>query len=119
MEKIDMLNELKAIYKGLDDKMAEDIVIIDVREISSLTSYFVVASGNNSNQLDAMADNIEMELKKLNIEPRQCEGLGTNWSLLDFSFAIVHLFNKESREHFNLERLWADGNIINSEILEG
>ncbi len=119
MEKIDMLEELKGIYKGLDDKLAEDIVIIDVREISTLTSYFVVASGNNSNQIDAMADNVERELKKLNIEPRQCEGMGTNWALLDYSFAIVHIFNKESREHFNLERLWADGIILKSEIFQG
>ena len=86
---------------ALDDKKAEDIKVLDIKNISNIADCFVIASGSNPNQLRAMASNVEEKLFK--------EGYnGAEWILLDFGELLVHLFNREQREFYNLERVWGD-----------
>ena len=88
------LNMVKIAYDALDDKLAEDIKIIDIRSISVLADYFIIADGNNKNQVQAMVDNVQEELFKAGYEMKQMEGYREgNWILLDFGDIIIHIFD--------------------------
>ena len=89
---------LKVIYSTLDQKKGEDIEIIDISHVSVIADHFVVASANNINQLQAMADAVDEEMTKLGIEVKQIEGnKNSTWILMDYGDIIVHLFSKEDR----------------------
>lgn len=108
---------LDALTTALDDKFAKDITILHIGAISALGDYFVLATGENTNQLRAMAEAVEEALHKQGLRIRHKEGIQTNdnksgWTLLDFGDIIVHLFDKEAREFYNLERIWADAPLI-------
>lgn len=92
------------------DKKATDVVVLDLRGIASFTEFFVIASGNNQRQVQAIADEINERLKKdLQARVIRIEGYNSaEWVLLDYGDFIVHLFNGESREHYDLARLWRD-----------
>jgi len=92
------------------DKKALDIRVLDLRQIASFTEYFVVASGANQRQVQAIADEITEQLKKqLASRPSRVEGYNSGeWVLLDFGDFIVHVFDKDAREFYDLERLWRD-----------
>lgn len=110
---------VKAAYKGLDDKLAKDIKVLDIREISPIADYFVIASGSNSNQIKAMADSVEEALYKSGFRLNHSEGMQTgSWILLDFGDIIVHLFNDEDREFYSLERIWGDAKEVSIEDLK-
>lgn len=103
----------KIAVAGLEDKKADDIRIIDISEVSVMADYFIIASGTNRNQVQAMADNVEEKLHDAGIHPRQIEGYHTaNWILMDFNDIIVHIFNEEDRLFYNLEKIWLDGKLI-------
>lgn len=109
----------KAAWKALDDKKAKDIRILDISTISVLADYFLIASGSNKNQVQAMVDNVQEELHKLGFVPRQVEGYHTaNWILLDYGDIIIHVFDEENRLFYDLERIWRDGTSISLEDLE-
>ena len=112
-------NEMaKIAYKALDDKKAEDIKVIDISEISVLADYFIIANGTNESQVRALVENVEEELSKAGYEAKQREGYGLgNWVLLDFGNVIVHVFDKENRLFYNLERIWRDGKYIDVDVL--
>lgn len=106
----------KIAFEALEDKKADDITIIDISEISVLADYFIIASGSNRNQVQAMADNVEKDLGKVGYPTKQVEGYqGANWILMDFNDIIVHVFDRESRSFYDLERIWRDGKVINPE----
>lgn len=108
----------KLAYEALADKKAEDIKIIDIHEVSVLADYFIIASGTNRNQVQAMADNVEETLHKAGCPVRQTEGYNSaNWILMDFGDLIVHMFDSENRLFYDLERIWRDGKIITPEEL--
>ena len=112
------LNMVKIAYDALDDKLAEDIKIIDIRSISVLADYFIIADGNNKNQVQAMVDNVQEELFKAGYETKQMEGYREgNWILLDFGDIIIHIFDKENRLFYDLERIWKDGKEVSIEEL--
>lgn len=112
------LNMVKIAYDALDDKLAEDIKIIDIRSISVLADYFIIADGNNKNQVQAMVDNVQEELFKSGYEMKQMEGYREgNWILLDFGDIIIHIFDKENRLFYDLERIWKDGKEVSIEEL--
>lgn len=112
------LNMVKIAYDALDDKLAEDIKIIDIRSISVLADYFIIADGNNKNQVQAMVDNVQEELLKAGYEMKQMEGYREgNWILLDFGDIIIHIFDKENRLFYDLERIWKDGKEVSIEEL--
>ena len=98
---------------ALEDKKAEDIAILDISEISVLADYFIIANGTNRNQVQAMADSVEEALGKAGYEPKQIEGYQTaNWILMDYKDIIVHVFGREDRGFYDLERIWSDGRKI-------
>lgn len=110
---LDYKEAAKIAQEALEDKKAEDIKVLDLQGISNITDYFVIASGNNINQLRAMADNVEEKLFKAGYKLHHSEGYqGGAWVLLDFGNIIVHLFNKEEREFYSLDRVWGDAKEI-------
>ncbi|MBQ8941533.1 MAG: ribosome silencing factor [Firmicutes bacterium] len=118
MEK-NIFEAVKAAYKGLDDKLAIDIKVLDISELSPIADYFVIASGSNSNQIKAMADSVEEALYKAGFRLNHSEGMQTgSWILLDFGDIIVHLFNEEDRGFYSLERIWGDAKEVSSDELK-
>ena len=108
----------KLAYNALDDKKGEDIKVIDISSVSVLADYFIIANGSNASQVNALVDNVEEELAKAGFEAKQREGYGLgNWVLLDFGSIIVHVFDKENRLFYDLERIWRDGKYVNVEEL--
>ena len=106
------------IVEVLDNKKAIDIRTIDIQDLSILSDYFVVCSGNSSTQVKALADEVEDQMSKLGIEPKRVEGYqSATWILLDYSEVVVHIFYSETRDFYQLERLWADGKQLNLEEL--
>ena len=94
-------------YDALNEKKGEDIKIIDIAEVSTLGDYFVIANGNSSSQVTALVDNVEEEMHKAGFSLRQREGRASgSWILLDFGDVIIHVFDKESRDFYNIERAW-------------
>ncbi len=103
-------NKAKAAYHALANKKGDDIKIIDISKISVLADYFIIASGNNKNQVQAMADHVQEELQKSEIEVRQIEGYQSgNWILMDYGDIIIHIFSSDDRLFYDLERIWRDG----------
>ena len=103
---------------ALEDKKAEDITILDISEVSVLADYFIIAGGSNRNQVQAMADSAEDALGRAGYEPKQIEGYqSANWILMDYKDIIVHVFSKEDRAFYDLERIWRDGKQITKEEL--
>jgi len=109
---------VKAAYKAIDDKFGYDCVILDVSEVSIMAEYFMIATANSPSQLKAITDEVEMQLHALGMKLRHSEGVQTaRWILLDFSGIVVHLFCKEDREYYKLERIWGDAKEIKPEEL--
>ena len=108
----------KFAYEALDEKKGEDIKIIDISNISVLADYFIIANGSNESQVRALVDNVEDKLAKEGFELKQTEGQGLgNWVLMDFGSIIVHVFDKENRLFYDLERIWRDGKYIEADAL--
>ena len=104
--------------EAMEDKKAQDIKIINIENVSSLADYFIVASGMNRNQVQAMADNVNEMLGKAGVEPKQLEGYqNANWILMDYRDVVIHIFDEENRLFYDLERIWRDGEIVEREEL--
>ena len=98
-------------YRALEEKKGGDVKLIST--VSIMADYFLIADGANENQVRAMADNVEEELARAGHPLKQREGYGTGkWILLDFGDIIVHVFDKENRLFYDLERIWRDGKAI-------
>lgn len=109
---------LKLAINALEDKKAEDIKVIDISEVSVIADYFVIAGGSNISQIQAMSNNVEETLGRAGANPKQIEGYNTaNWILMDFGDIIVHIFDKENRLLYDLERIWRDGKPVDLENL--
>ena len=103
------------LKKALDDKFALDITILGIGQISTMADYFVIATAANTPQMSALTETAEEVLTKCGFHLSHIEGMSSaKWVLLDFGSIIVHLFDKESREFYNLERVWrdADKNLV-------
>lgn len=108
----------KLAINALEDKKAEDIRIIDISEVSVLADYFIIASGSNRSQVQALSDNVEETLGRAGNPVKQVEGYDTaNWILLDFGDIIVHVFDNENRLFYDLERIWRDGKLVEKDTL--
>lgn len=100
---------LKRIVDIIEDKKGEQTVVLDISEISSFADYFVISSANNINQLQAISDDLQELLEKEGLKINKVEGAkNSSWVLLDFTDIVIHLFTKEDRIFYNLERIWAD-----------
>jgi ribosome-associated protein len=110
---METLDIVKNAVEALRDKKAEDVTVIDIREVSSIADYFIIANGTNQNQLTAMQDAVDETLYKAGLKVKQVEGNNhSTWILMDYQDIIVHLFSKEDRLFYDLERIWRDGKII-------
>ena len=99
--------------KAIDDKKGQDIKIIDIHNVSVIADYFVIASGPNSNQVQAIVDNVEEQLGRAGFEAKQIEGnRNSSWILMDYGDVIVHVFDEENRLFYDLERIWRDGKVL-------
>jgi len=96
--------------RAADDKVGTDIVVLDVGDIIGITEAFVLVSANNTRQVRTICDEIELALKvEADAAPRSVEGLGdASWVLLDYGELVVHVFLTETRDFYDLERLWSD-----------
>ena len=104
---------VKLAYKTLDSKKASDISVLDIHELSVIADYFIVASADNLRQTVAICDELENKLGKAGFECRQVEGRSSaNWILMDYNDIIVHIFSREDRLFYDLERIWRDGKVI-------
>lgn len=104
----------KVAVSALEDRKGEDIKVIDIREISPIADFFVIANGTNQNQLQAMRDACDEALYKVGLKAKQIEGnSASTWILMDYGDIIVHIFSKEDRLFYDLERIWKDGKEIN------
>ena len=113
------LETAKNIVKILDNKKAMDIDLIQTQELTIVSDYFVIANGTSNTHVRALADEVEEEMTKLGVELDHIEGRATGWILLDYGCVLVHVFDPQSREYYNLERLWQDARTIDiSDIVE-
>jgi ribosome-associated protein len=95
--------------KAAEDKQAKDLRILDLRNITSFADHFVICSGANSRQIQAIADEIHLRLKKLGELPTSVEGYdNAEWVLMDYGDFLVHIFSEKARVYYDLERLWRD-----------
>jgi ribosome-associated protein len=106
----DLDAEVQLAVRCAADKKATDMVVLDLRQIASFAEYFIISSGANQRQVQAISDEIEEQLKKqLGSRPVRIEGYNSaEWLLMDYGDFIVHIFNKDAREFYDLERLWRD-----------
>lgn len=109
----------KIAYNALEDKKSEDIRVIEIANISIIADYFIIANGNSSSQVDAMVDAVEESLGKEGYHPKRVEGVrSSGWILMDYGDVVIHIFSKEDRLFYDLERIWRDGNTVSKEELE-
>ncbi len=110
---------LKTIVDALEDKKAENIQLIDISEVSTIADYFVITNGSNTSQIQALSDNVEERLAKSGIRPKNIEGYNTaNWILMDYNDFLVHIFDRESRGFYDLERIWRDGKVLDTHTFQ-
>ena len=115
---MELIKIVKQVVDALEDKKAEAVTVIDIREVSSIADYFIIANGSNPNQLNAMQDAVDEAFYKNGIQAKQTEGtMNSTWILMDYNDVIVHLFSKEDRQFYNLERLWKDGTVIDVSVI--
>lgn len=108
----------KIAYDAIDDKLGKDIKVIDIGSVSVVADYFIIASGSNKNQVQAIVDNVKEELGKVGFYAKQIEGYQTaNWILLDYNDIIIHIFDEDNRLFYDIERIWRDGKDIKAEDL--
>ena len=100
---------LASVIHSLDKHKADELVALDVSALTSITDHFVIATGTGATQVRSLADYLEEELGREGIRPLRSEGYRTaDWVTLDYADVIVHIFTRETREFYDLERLWAD-----------
>ena len=109
----------KLAYTALDDKKGGDIIVLDISAVTTLADFFLIAHGENSNQVQAMANEVQEKLGRAGYECRNVEGYMTaNWILMDFGDIVVHVFSKEDRRFYDLERIWRGGVALGREDIE-
>ena len=103
----------RAAVDAAYDKKASDIILLDIRSVTTIADYFVICNGNNSRQIRAIADAIDEQLSKQGAQLLHKEGdADTGWVLLDFGDIIVHIFGPKEREYYRLERLWNEAKTV-------
>ncbi|MGA3232234.1 ribosome silencing factor [Lactiplantibacillus pentosus] len=104
---------LQLTVEAADDKRADDIVALDVAEVSLMADYFVILSADSKRQVQAIADNIVEFIRKAGSDVKSVEGrTADEWVLIDAGDVIVHVFQKDARAHYNLEKLWSDAPLV-------
>ena len=108
---------LKDICQAIVDKKGFNIVVLDVREVSNMTDYFIIAEGNVDRHVTALAEHVTDVLREKGIKPTHVEGLREgNWIVLDYLDLMVHFFVPELRQYYSLEEVWKQGKIVNVSV---
>ena len=103
----------KLAYQALEDKKGEDIKIIEIKDVTTIADYFIIANGTNASQVSALVESVEEKLGRNGYEPKRIEGVrSASWILMDYGDVVVHVFAKEDRLFYDLERIWRDGKDI-------
>lgn len=109
---------VKTAVAALQDKKGENIRVIDISGVTVIADYFIIASGSNPNQVQALVDNVEEQMYKAGYDDPRVEGYNTaSWVLLDYNDVIVHVFSQDDRLFYDLERIWRDGKEIDVDSL--
>lgn len=113
-----MKDALKIALKAVDDKKGLDIVVLDVSRVATFTDYFILCTGDSSRQIQAISDEVEAKLRAEGVRPAHVEGYrNAEWVLMDYLGLVVHIFSKNARNYYDLERLWRDGKRLDVESL--
>ncbi|PYF08790.1 ribosome silencing factor [Ureibacillus chungkukjangi] len=100
---------LEIVYKAIDDKRGEDIVVLNMENISLLADYFLICNGNSDRQAQAIAKEVQDKAQEHGYDVKRVEGFDSaRWILVDIGDIVVHIFHKDERAFYNLERLWGD-----------
>lgn len=100
---------LDTVFKAVDDKRAEDIVVLNMQGISLLSDYFLICTGSSERQVQAIAREVKDQAEKSGHEVKRMEGFDAGrWVLVDAGDVVTHIFHKDERSYYNLERLWGD-----------
>jgi ribosome-associated protein len=107
-----MLNSLDAAQRcagAADSKKAFEILVLDLRKLTTICDYFVICSGSNATQVGAISEGVGQDLAKAGIHPSHVEGAtGSTWVLMDYGDVIVHIFEEQTRAYYSLEKLWGE-----------
>lgn len=96
-----------------EDRKAEEVVTLDMQEVTLVADYFVIMGGKTTTQVDALADHIERRLQEVGVRLLHREGkAGSRWVLLDYGGVVIHIFTEDERRYYDLERLWGDARIV-------
>ena len=110
---------VKIAYDALADKKGEDIRVIEIGGVSVIADYFIIVNGNNVSHVQALVDAAEEALGLAGFTPKAIEGVhNTSWVLMDYTDLIIHVFSKEDRIFYDLERVWRDGKDVSPEEWE-
>lgn len=105
--------------KALESKKGTQVEVIEIDKVSPLADYFVIASGANTNQCEAMVEAVEEQAAKAGFAPDHVEGhRSANWTLIDYKGVVVHVFDDEARDFYDLARIWQDGTKIDPDTME-
>lgn len=115
---MEIIQKAALIYNAIEDKKGSRISVLDISRISVMADYFIIADAENYNQLQAIADNVEEQMNKIGDYCRIEGKSESGWMLLDFGDIIVHIFNKDERMFYDLERLWRDAVSLSKEDLK-
>ena len=108
-----MYNTLNRIYNTLDLKKAKDIGIIDITGVSVISDFFIIATGDNSVHTSSLSNIVYKDLTEIDLKPKMIEKDKNNsWIVMDYGNFIIHLFEKKTREYYNIDKLWMDGKVI-------
>jgi ribosome-associated protein len=103
---------IKRAIEAILDKNGENLLVLDLRDITSFTDYFLIVNGNSQRQNMAILENVEKKLKEIKINPIGIEGeKGAEWILIDYGDFVIHIFTPRAREYYSLEKLWGDAKI--------
>ncbi len=100
--------QLPIAVKALDAKIAEDISVLKIEEISTLAEYFIICTGNSSTHVNTLKEAVEQKFDEVGIPPHHIEGHGGTWVLMDYGSIIIHIFTDEGRRFYQLDKVWAD-----------
>ncbi|CAM3386875.1 MULTISPECIES: ribosome silencing factor [Paenibacillus] len=104
---------LNIAVEAAEDKKANDLVVLDLRGISLVADYFVICHGNSDTQVQAIATEIRKRIHDKGVALRGLEGMdAARWVLMDIGDVVVHIFHRDEREYYNIERLWSDAKVV-------
>lgn len=109
---MDAKDIVKEAVRAIDSKKGESIDVIGITDLTIIADYFVIATGTSTTQVKAIAEEVEYKLEQQGVQPHHIEGRNTPWVCLDYNSVVVHIFYKDQRDFYKLERLWKDGEKI-------